>query len=156
MFRKMRRSKQELSEQECLDVLKREPRGVLAVYGEDGYPYAFPMDFLYMDNKLYFHAAREGHKIDAIQANEKVSFCVLTEGTRKEGDWFLRFQSVVVFGRMKKIDDAKKTERMIKEIGLKYLPTPESLEEEIQKAVSRVQVLELSIDHMTGKRVDEK
>ena len=89
MFRKMRRFKQELSERECIEILKKEPRGVLSMIGDDGYPYGIPMSHWYNedDGKLYFHGAKEGHKIDAIQNCDKVSFCVYDEGYRKEGEW---------------------------------------------------------------------
>lgn len=155
MFSKMRRFKQEISEQECIDTLKEQPRGVLAVHGEDGYPYAFPMDYIYMNEKLYFHCAKEGHKLDAIAADNRVSFCVMDEGFRKDGDWALNIRSIVIFGRVKRIDDADETLKVVRQLGLKYYPTAESVEEEIRKAIARVQILELSIDHMTGKLVNE-
>jgi uncharacterized protein len=68
MFRKMRRSKQELTKEECIEILKKEPRGVLSVQGEEGYPYGMPMTHWYneKDGKIYFHGAKSGHKIDAI------------------------------------------------------------------------------------------
>lgn len=156
MFRKMRRFKQQLSQEECVSVLEHEPRGVLAVHGEDGYPYALPLDFIYMDGRIYFHSAKTGHKLDALAADDRVSFCVMDEGFRREGEWALNIKSVILFGRIKKIDDPGETERIARLLGLKYFPTPESVEEMIKKAGARVQVLELSIDHMTGKLVKEE
>ena len=82
MFRKMRRFKQQISDEKCVEILTNEPRGVLALYGENGYPYALPLDHLYDDGKLYFHCAAEGHKIDAIKANPHASYCVMDEGFR--------------------------------------------------------------------------
>lgn len=155
MFRKMRRFKQELSERECIDVLEREPRGVLAVHGEDGYPYALPMDYIYLDGKLYFHCAREGHKLDAISEDNRVSFCVMDQGYREEGQWALNIKSVVIFGKIRTITSAEETLNMVRQLGLKYYPTPEDVEVEISKAISRVLILELTIDHMTGKLVNE-
>jgi nitroimidazol reductase NimA-like FMN-containing flavoprotein (pyridoxamine 5'-phosphate oxidase superfamily) len=155
MFRKIRRVKQEISEQECIDILKAQPRGVLAVHGEDGYPYAFPMNYIYMNEKLYFHCAQEGHKLDAIAADNRVSFCVMDKGFHKDGDWALNIRSIVIFGRVKRIDDADETLKILRQLGLKYYPTAESVEEEIHKAIIRVEILELSIDHMTGKLVNE-
>ena len=155
MFRKMRRFNQEIPEQECIDILKEQARGVLAVYGEDGYPYTFPMDYIYMDEKIYFHCAKEGHKLDAIAADNRVSFCVMDEGFRKSGDWALNIRSIVIFGRVRRIDDADETLKIVHRLGLKYYPTAESVDEEIRKAIARVQILELSIDHMTGKLVNE-
>ena len=88
MFRKMRRSKQELTKEECIEILKKEPRGVLSVQGEEGYPYGMPMTHWYneKDGKIYFHGAKSGHKIDAIRNCDKVSFCVMDKGYRKRID----------------------------------------------------------------------
>ena len=155
MFRNMRRFKQQLSEQECLDVLIHAPRGVLAVHGEDGYPYAFPMNFIYLHGKIYFHCAKAGHKLDALASNDKVSFCVMDEGFRKSGDWALNIKSIVLFGRVNKTDGTQETIEILRQIGLKYYPTAEGVEGEIRKAGAHVQILELTIEHMTGKLVNE-
>ena len=155
MFRNMRRFKQQLSEQECLDVLIHAPRGVLAVHGEDGYPYAFPMNFIYLNGKIYFHCAKAGHKLDALASNDKVSFCVMDEGFRKSGDWALNIKSIVLFGRVNKTDGKQETIEILRQIGLKYYPTAEGVEGEIRKAGAHVQILELTIEHMTGKLVNE-
>ncbi len=73
MFRKMRRFKQQISNDECIAVLKNTKRGVLSLIGDDGYPYGIPIDHWYCeeDGKIYFHGAKEGHKIDAIKACDK-------------------------------------------------------------------------------------
>ncbi len=155
MFRNMRRFKQQLSVEECVDVLTHAPRGVLAVHGEDGYPYAFPMNYIYLDGKIYFHCAKAGHKLDALASDNKASFCVMDEGFRKNGDWAFNIKSIVIFGCVKKIDEVQKTEEIVRQIGLKYYPTAEDVEEEIRKTGAHVQILELSIDHMTGKLVNE-
>ncbi|SDB03994.1 Pyridoxamine 5'-phosphate oxidase [Pseudobutyrivibrio sp. YE44] len=88
MFRKMRRFKQQVSEAECIDILKSTKRGVLSVIGDDGYPYGMPINHYYCeeDGKIYFHGAKAGHKIDAIKACDKASYCVYNDGFRKEGD----------------------------------------------------------------------
>ena len=108
MFRTMRRFKQELTREECLAVLRSQPRGVLSLLGENGYPYGLPIDYWYneTDGKLYFHGAKEGHKIDAIRACDKASFCVHDEGQRVAGEWPLHFCSVIVFGRIAPVTDA--------------------------------------------------
>ena len=79
MFREMRRKKQQLSTKECVEILRKRTSGVLAVFGEDGYPYAVPISYVYEDGKIYFHSAKAGHKIDAIQQNSKVSFCIIDQ-----------------------------------------------------------------------------
>lgn len=79
MFRKMRRKKQELTEKQCLDILRRAKTATLALSGDDGYPYSVPMNFVYEDGKIYFHGAKEGHKIDAIKNNPKVSMSIIDQ-----------------------------------------------------------------------------
>ena len=96
MFRKMRRFKQQITDAECIEILKNTKRGVLSLLGEDGYPYGIPIDHWYCeeDGRIYFHGAKEGHKIDAIKACDKASYCVYDEGYRKEGEWALNIKSV--------------------------------------------------------------
>ena len=110
MFREMRRFKQQISTEECIRVLKEQPRGVLSMLGDEGYPYGIPLNHWYSeeDGHLYFHCAKTGHKIDAITNYDKVSYCVYDEGYRKEGEWALNINSVVIFGRMKIVEDEDK------------------------------------------------
>lgn len=107
MFRPMRRCGQQLKLNECIEILKAEPRGVLSLLGDNGYPYGIPMDHWYceQDGKLYFHGAKNGHKIDSLQSCDKVSYCVYDKGFRKEGEWALNIRSVIVFGRMHPVAD---------------------------------------------------
>lgn len=156
MFREMRRFKQKLSEEECAELLRTVPRGVLSVCGDDGYPYGVPMDFVCADGKLYFHCAKEGHKLDAILRNDKVSFCIMDEGYRDAGDWALRIRSVIVFGRMRVLEDAEERITRLRQLGQKYYPDAESVESEIDRDAARAVVLELTPAHITGKRVHEK
>ena len=156
MFRPMRRFRQQLPEAECLALLETQPRGVLAVLGDEDYPYAVPVDFLYRDGKLYFHGAREGHKLDAVRRHDKVSLCVTDEGFRREGDWALSFRSVIVFGRIRPMAyDEPGIEELLRALGNKYNPDPEDVERELRGALARVQMLELTVEHMSGKRIRE-
>ena len=126
-----------------------------AVAGENGYPYAFPIDFVYDGGRLYFHCAKEGHKLDALKNCDKVSFCVMNEGFRKEGEWALNISSVVVFGRAKIMTDSGRILEKLRLLGNKYYPSDGDVEREIERTLSRVCMLELEIDHMTGKLVNE-
>lgn len=158
MFRKMRRFKQEISQEDCKKVLNSARRGVLSVNGDDGYPFSIPMNFYYdeAENTIYFHGAKNGHKIDSIKACDKVCFTAMDEGYKNEGDWFWQLNSVVVFGRAELVEDRDFTEKMARLIGLKYYPTPESVEEEIARDISALQLIALHIEHMTGKHIKEK
>ena len=82
MFRPMRRIKQQVSDEECIRILKEEKRAALSVIGGDGYPYTVPIDFYYdeSDGRIYLHCAKTGHKIDAIKKCDKVCFTVWNQG----------------------------------------------------------------------------
>ncbi len=157
MFRKMRRFKQQISKEKCKELLQKLPRGVLSVLGDDDYPYGLPINFFYdeTENKIYFHCAKEGHKIDALRKHDKASLCIFDEGYRKDGDWALNINSVIVFGKIRFVEEVEETIEKVRMLGLKHYPTPESVEEEIKKAASRVQLLEMTIEHVTGKLVNE-
>ena len=157
MFRSMRRFKQQISEAECIEILKAEKRGVLSLIGDDGYPYGLPLSHFYdeRDGKIYFHGAKEGHKIDAIKANPKASFCVMDKGFKEEGEWALNIKSVIAFGKISLITDIKKAEEICTRLVQKFTDDKEYLEKELQNALARVQCFEFTIEHMTGKLVKE-
>ncbi len=157
MFRPMRRFKQQVSEEECIRILKEEKRGVLSLHGEDGYPYGIPMDHWYCeeDGKIYFHGAKAGHKIDALAKDNRVSYCVYDAGFRREGEWALNITSVVVFGRISLVTDETKAARICEQLCRKFTDDEAYIQRELTNALPRVQCLELEIDHMTGKLVNE-
>ncbi|MCR5027380.1 MAG: pyridoxamine 5'-phosphate oxidase family protein [Methanobrevibacter sp.] len=152
----MRRKKQELTEEECIDILINEPRGVLALAGDDDYPYAVPMSHVFVDGKIYFHGAKEGHKVDAIKKNSKVSYCVLDKGIKKEGEWWYTFRSVIVFGMIKTITDEDEKIDKLTHLGNKFFPTPKDTEDEINRLLKQTEVFEIAIEHISGKTVKEK
>ena len=153
----MRRFKQQISDEECAEVLISEPRGVLSVIGDEGYPYGIPMDHWYSeaDGKLYFHCAKEGHKLDAIRACDKVSFCVMDNGFRREGEWALNIRSVVVFGRIKVVEDEAKRIEIGTNLCRKFTDDESYIEHEVKNALPRALCLELIPEHITGKLVNE-
>lgn len=151
MFREMRRQKQEMSRDRCLEVVKRGTSGVLAVLGDEGYPYAVPLSYVYKDSKIYFHCAKNGHKTDAIAKNNKVSFCVIDQDTVVPEEYTTNYRSVIVFGKAR-ILEGKEKENALLELILKYVPGGEEKHREVmEKDLSRVCMLELSVEHMTGK-----
>lgn len=158
MFREMRRMKQEVTKGECVKVLTEGRRGALAVSGDDGYPYVLPLNFFFDEktDKIYFHCAKEGHKLDAIRRNEKVCFTVWTSGTKKGGDWAYYVTSVIAFGKARIVKDPSVVYEKVKAIGNKYYPSAEDVDAELERSINRVQLVEISIDHMSGKLVHER
>ena len=148
-FRRMRRFKQEITESECIDILKKAPRGILAFHGENGYPYAIPLNQLYNeeDGRLYFHGAKQGLKIDLMKSSNQVCFTAMDEGT---------IRSVVCLGRIETVQDRGRALDICRKLALKFYPTAEAAEEEVAKSGEKANVLVMTIDRMTGKRVHEK
>ena len=157
MFRKMLRFKQQLSEEECISILKKQLRGVLSVLGDDGYPYGMPLNHYYCEaeGKLYFHSGKTGHKIDAIRNCDKASFCVYDRGYREERDWALNIKSVIVFGRVKIVEDHERAIEITRKLSYKFTDDTAYIEREIENSGPGVLVFELIPEHMTGKLVNE-
>ena len=157
MFRKMRRIKQQIGDSECIAVLKAETRGVLSLVGDNGYPYAVPMNHWYCeeDGKLYFHGAREGQKIDLIKENNKVCYTVYDKGYSKDGEWSLNVKSVIILGEITPVTDGEKAKKICTALCRKFTDDEEYLKKELESALLRVLCLELTPVHMTGKLVNE-
>lgn len=158
MFRKMRRSGQEVSKETAVNILKNASRGVLSVIGDNGYPYGIPVNFVYDEKEkaIYIHGAKSGHKIDSIKNCNKVSFTTWDNGFKKDGDWAWTVTSIVVFGHAELINNINITTEKISHIGLKYYPSSEDVEKEIKSAIDKVQLICVHIEHITGKTVHEK
>jgi hypothetical protein len=157
MFRKMRRFKQQITEEECIQILKNTKRGILSLIGDDGYPYGIPIDHWYSeeDNAIYFHGAKEGHKIDAIKTCDKACYTVYNEGYRNEGEWALNITSIITFGRISLVEDNEKAKEICTALVKKFTDDEEYLKKELENAFPRVQCLKLVPEHMTGKVVNE-
>ena len=158
MFREMRRIKQQVSDETCRKILAEGMRGVLAVNGDNGYPYAFPIDYVYDQDtgEICFHCAKEGYKLDALRNSDKVSFCVYDKGRKEEGDWALYITSVIVFGRIRIVEDPAEAKKKLQSVAKKYMPAEEEAELDYDRQLSRLYMLVLTPESMTGKLVHEK
>lgn len=157
MFRTMRRSKQQLSEEECAAILQRATSGVLAVSGDGGYPYAVPLSFVYADGKLYFHSAKSGHKLDGIRQNPRVSFCVIDQDEVVPAEYTTYFRSVILFGTARILEDEAEKRAAVELLALKYHPaaTPEQRQSAIEEGFAPLCMVEITVTHMTGKEAIE-
>lgn len=159
MFREIRKKKNKIEDLAAEELLQGSRRGVLAVNGDDGYPYAVPVNYFYdrENQRIYFHGARAGHKVDALRACDKVCFTVYGNEMIKEEDWAPFMQSVVVFGRCHLLESGcEKAMEMLKRFAMKYYPNEELVDEEIAQAGRAVQMFEIEIEHLSGKEVQEK
>lgn len=152
----MRRKNRELPYEECIEILTNEPRGVLAVLGDYDYPYTVPMTHVFVDGKIYFHGAQTGHKNDAIKKHDKVSYCVMDKGVKAKDSWWYTFKSVVVFGKIRTLTDKDEKIEKLTYLGDKFFPTHEETVSEINRLLDKTEVFEITIDHISGKRVEER
>ena len=157
MFREVARSKQALPKETCIQILKEEKRGMLAVQGDDGYPYGFPINHYYDEeaNKIYIHGANFGHRVDAVKRDPKVSYCVFGQDSQKDGDWAKYVKSVIVFGKAELIEDKDEIIRICRLLCDKFPCTQEYIETEIAKDTDRTLVIAIDIEDMNGKLVHE-
>lgn len=157
MFREMIRKNKQISMEECIELLKKEKRGVLSVLGDDDYPYGMPMNHFYNeeDGKIYFHCGKKGHRLDALKKHDKVSFCVYDEGYRNDGEWALNIKSVIVFGRMKVVEDLEKVVDISIKLSHKFTRDDTYIKEEVEKYARQTLLLELTPEHICGKMVTE-
>lgn len=157
MFREMRRIKQALAPQECIRILEKGASGVLALSGDDGYPYAIPISYVYNDSKLYFHSARNGHKIDAVRQCQKASFCVIEQDHIVPEKYTTFYRSAIAFGRIRILEEEAEIRDSIEMLAVKYHPvdTPEGRLQAINRDFNRLCMIELSIEHLSGKEAIE-
>lgn len=157
MFRELRRKKQKLSMTDCVEILNRGTSGVLALAGDDGYPYALPISYVYDGEKLYFHSAKSGHKLDAILRNPKASFCVIDKDQIVPEEYTTYFRSVIVFGTIRILEDDAERWKGIEKLALKYAPddTQENRKNAIEREWKPLCMLEMTPEYISGKEAIE-
>jgi len=155
MFRKMIRARQLLSMDEAIAVLKRCNNGILACNGDEGYPYAVPLSYVYHDHRIYFHCAKTGHKIDAMTKNPKVSFAVIDQDKIVSAEYTSYFRSVILFGKAR-ITEGDEWVKGFEALVEKY--SGERPAEEKKKEITecaRSHIIAIDIEHLTGKEAQE-
>ena len=156
MFRKMRRNPiQMLCQDENIEILKKATSGVLSVFDGE-YPYGVPLSYTMVGDKLYFHSAKKGHKIEAIENNANASFTVIETDDIVGAELTTYFRSVIVFGKVRILegDDEKKAALMA--LADKYCKGyEEKASAEADELMKAVNVLVFDIEHISGKEAIE-
>jgi len=156
MFREMRRKKQLLSQEETMAILERNTAGTLALAGDDGYPYSVPVSYAYDNNRILIHGAKKGHRVDAVRNCDKASFSVIDKDQIVPEEYTTYFRSAIAFGRISIIEDEEEIRRAADVIGAKYRPGFEKERAEtVEKELPAICVMELEIEHLTGKAARE-
>lgn len=155
MFRQMRRLRQQLDEASAVKLLEECSSGVLSLSGDEGYPYALPISYVYSDGCIYFHSALTGHKIDAVNRCDKASFCVVAQDKVLPEKYTTAYKSVIAFGRIRVMDEAEKLPAVLK-LAEKYNPGHSvQSRAEADKGMKAMHMLELRIEHLTGTQGKE-
>ena len=157
MFRKMRRFKQELTQEEAIRILNNNTVGVLALLGDEGYPYSVPLSYVLIENKVYFHTAKSGHKIDAIKNCDKASFCVIDQNEIVPEEYTTYFRSAIAFGKVRLLETPEEIQPVIEKLAIKYHPTDneENRNKMINRDIKQMGIIELEIEHLSGKEAIE-
>lgn len=146
----MRRFRQTLPNEESEQILREMINGVLALTGVEDYPYAVPVSYVYDGQFIYIHSAIEGHKIDCLRNNPKISFCVIKEDNIIPEEFTTYYKSVIVFGTISFITKESDKIYALKALADKYSPNIDS-DGEIKKCLSHVAIIRISIDSFSGK-----
>ena len=158
MFRTIRKKKNEISQEAAKELLRASRRGVLAVNGDEGYPYAIPINYLYDEenHRIIFHGAKAGHKVDSLKKSDKVCFTVFGNETIKEEAWAPHLQSVVIFGKCHLVESKDTIINLVKKFAAKYYPSEDMVNQEVMSSGRGVQIFEIEIEHLSGKEVQER
>lgn len=150
----MRRFRQELSKEESLEILKNRKVAVIAVAGDDGYPYAVPLNYVYADGFIYFHSALQGHKIDALRRNPKCSVCVIERDEVVPERFTSYYRSVIAFGTAEFIISPEEKIAPLRLLCDKYSPGIDA-EAEISKGLNSLLIIRIKLESITGKEAIE-
>ena len=159
MFKPIRKKINEIDRAATEAVLTSNRRGILAMNGDNGYPYAIPINYFYdiKTQKIYFHGAKAGQKVDALKASDKVCFTVYGDERIDESEpWAPYVQSAVVFGRCRLLEAGSESIARLKEFAMKYYPDEDLADDQIARNGKATQMFEITIEHMSGKQVQEK
>ena len=152
MFREIRRKKQLLPEETAVEMLQRNTSGTLALLGDDDYPYAVPLSFIYLNGKLYFHSAKNGHKIDAVRNYEKASFCVIDRDQIVPEKFTTHYRSVIAFGKVRLIEEVEEMRSIATALAMKYSGDfAEQIPNEFKPYENNLVIIQMTIEHMTAK-----
>ena len=152
MFRELRRCKQLLSSEEIRTVLLRCTNGVLACIGDNGYPYAVPLSYVYFNKKIYFHSAKAGHKIESIVRDPRISFAVIDEDAIVSEEFTSYFRSVIAFGKSRIVEGQERIEALRALVEKYSGDQPQEIKEKNINGCTQSHVVSIDIEYLTGKQ----
>lgn len=150
--RSIRRKDRQLPQEEALAILERGTYGVLAVTGDEGWPYAVPMNYIFLDGNLYLHCAKEGHMLESIAREERVCFTVVTRGELIPNHITALYESVIVFGVAALVEDEEERLSVLEAlVDILGSVSPEIKAQYIQSKGAKTGLVRIQPTQITGK-----
>jgi nitroimidazol reductase NimA-like FMN-containing flavoprotein (pyridoxamine 5'-phosphate oxidase superfamily) len=151
MAKPMRRADRAIPESEAQRILQAGEYGILSTVSGDGQPYGLPVSYAYTGEVLYFHCAIEGHKLDNLRSNNRISFCVVGQTRVLPNKFTTNYESAIVFGHAFEVTGAEKHTGLV-ELVKKYSPgfIDKGLEY-ISHDGDEARVYKIVIEALTGK-----
>lgn len=151
MFSTMRRKDREVTGSMIEEILLQGEFGTLATISENGYPYTVPLSYVYYDKAIFFHCAKQGHKLNNIQHNNKVSFSIVTDVNLLPSEFVTNYKSVIAFGEASEVTGDGKEDALRKLIEKYSADFIREGNDYIQRAQDNTTVIKIDIHHLTGK-----
>jgi len=155
-MRKLRRKDKQITMEEAQALLTVSEHGILSTVDTDGQPYGVPLNYVYTNEAIYFHCALQGHKIENIENNPRVSFCVVADTEVLPADFSTNYVSTVVFGVASEVEGEERYNALM---GLLEKYSPDYLEEGkkyIEKLDTVTKVFKIDIQQLAGKKAPAK
>lgn len=151
MYPTMRRSKQQMPIDEAKAILKQGKTGILAITYQDE-PTMVPLNFVYAEDAIWFHCAKQGHKLEVIKNNPKVSFCVIVEDEVVPEKYSTKYQSVLAYGNAALIENEEEKFHALSMLIAKYCPMQVPYGKAyIEEGIANTAIVKIEIDHISGK-----
>lgn len=151
MYPTMRRSKQQMPLEEAKEILKKGKTGILAITYHDE-PTMVPLNFVYENDAIWFHCAKQGHKLEVIKNNPKVCFSVIAQDEVVPEKYSTKYQSVLVYGKASIIENEEEKFHALSMLIAKYCPKQvPSGKAYIEQGIADTCIVKIEIDHISGK-----
>jgi len=152
MERPLRREDRRLDDAAAMSLLKRGEYGILSTSDQYNRPYGIPVNYVVIEDRIFFHCATEGQKLENITANQGVSFCVVGRTELLPEQFSTRYESVVVSGTAAIVDDHDLKNKALEALVAKYASDHMAAGKAyIEKLMDKTAVVQISIDHLAGK-----
>ena len=133
-------------------VLEEGKTGIVGVLGDDGYPYTVPINYVSLEDKIYFHSAKKGHKVDAIAKEPKVSMTVVEKDDVVSREFTTYFRSIQLFGKAYVVEDEAERNVAFRALCEKFSGADMDRYDEIMsKEAAAAAIVRIDIEHITGK-----